>query len=333
MHPFHRPGMFGAGATVAVLSTLVLSAGIGMQGTDSPRARQPVSASTSTVDRAITEHLSDLRKAAMAELDAAAAKPDLQLESKSLLLASTYEGGLVAGAPSSDAAPARSGSEVEDETVGREAGDAALASGEVVGMLLIAVAGVTEVSSPTGSVSTTKANVPPGTYQVRRDTTAIQLVNAAGDVLIEDEQTDSREYQELKRRAAWERDGVIFHELYFENLSPGGNRASGRFEETTLRRFGSFETWKRDMLGVAAMPGVGWAVTYHDPDSQTIDNWWIDRHDIGHPAGQRPILVLDVWEHAFSGYLRSTQREQYLEDFFSNVDWRAVEARLAGRQG
>ena len=150
--------------------------------------------------------------------------------------------------------------------------------------------------------------------------------------LLEDDETDSAEYHELKRRAGWERNGVILHELYFENLSPGGDRGSGRFEEIAARRFGSFETWKKDMLGVAAMPGVGWAVTLLDPASGTIDNWWIDRHDIGHPVGHRAILVLDVWEHAFSGYLRPTQREQYLEDFFANVDWRAVESRLAGRK-
>lgn len=184
MHPFHRPGMFGAGATVAVLSTLVLSAGIGMQRRDSERTRQVVPASTLTADRPITEHLSDLRKAAMAELDAAAAKPDLQLESKSLLLASTYEGGLVAGAPASDAGPARSGSEVEDERVGREEGDAALAGGDVLGMLLIAVAGVTDVANPADNTSTTRANVPPGAYRVQRDTASLQLVNAAGDVVL-----------------------------------------------------------------------------------------------------------------------------------------------------
>jgi Fe-Mn family superoxide dismutase len=150
--------------------------------------------------------------------------------------------------------------------------------------------------------------------------------------MLESDRTTTPEYAELKRRIGWEHNGAILHELYFSNLSPrAGGEHGGPFAEFVTRQYGSFDRWKRDLLGVAKMPGVGWAITYLDRAGDTVENYWIDRHDIGHPAGCEPLLVLDVWEHAFSVYLRPTERERYLEDFFANVDWREVDARLQGR--
>jgi len=147
--------------------------------------------------------------------------------------------------------------------------------------------------------------------------------------LVNEGKAGSPEYSELKRRAGWEHNGVVLHELYFDNLAPGGGKGEdSKFAQAIARQFGSFDTWKTDFLGVGKMPGVGWAVAYFDPSRGAFDNYWIDRHDIGHPAGYRPIVVLDLWEHAFSVYLKPTDRGKYLEDFFANVSWKAVDARL-----
>src|SRR5207249_4832492 len=56
---------------------------------------------------------------------------------------------------------------------------------------------------------------------------------------------------------------------------------------------------------------------------------WITRHEHGHPAGFRPLLVMDVWEHAFLVDYKPTERSRYIEAFFANVDWRTVEGRFA----
>ena len=182
MHPFQRPGIFGAGMTVAVLSTLVLSAGIGSREQEPTRERQPIDAAAPAGDRALTEQLTDLREAAMEELEDAAAAADVALEASSLLLASTYEGGLFAGAAVADGGSAPRSEDVEDERVGRPEG--AALPGEALGMFLIAVSGVTEGTGAAGGASTTKANVAPGNYEVRRDTAGLQLVNPAGDVVL-----------------------------------------------------------------------------------------------------------------------------------------------------
>jgi Fe-Mn family superoxide dismutase len=76
------------------------------------------------------------------------------------------------------------------------------------------------------------------------------------------------------------------------------------------------------------MPGVGWAITYHDAKNGQIWNQWINQHEVGHPAGAAALLVLDVWEHAFSVYRKPTDRPAYLEDFFANVRWDVVGKRL-----
>ncbi len=147
--------------------------------------------------------------------------------------------------------------------------------------------------------------------------------------MINDNKAGSFEYNELKRRAGWEVNGVLLHEYYFDNLTPNGGKGdTSKFAEAVSKQFGSFDTWKADMLGTAKMPGVGWAVPYWDPTRKQFDNYWIDRHDVGHPAGCKPVLVLDLWEHAWSVYLKPTERAKYLEDFFANVNWSAVDGRL-----
>ena len=62
---------------------------------------------------------------------------------------------------------------------------------------------------------------------------------------------------------------------------------------------GSYEIWKTDFVGVGKMRGVGWAICYLDPATGRISNHWITLHETGNVAGFGPLLVMDVWEHAF----------------------------------
>ena len=149
--------------------------------------------------------------------------------------------------------------------------------------------------------------------------------------MLQDGNHGDTSYQELKRRAGWEFNGMRLHEFYFENLAPGGKGAldeSNAFGKMVAGKFGSIETWKSDFLGVGKMPGIGWAICYLDEVKDELVNLWINEHDVGHPAGCRPILVMDLFEHAWSAYRKPTDRAGYLEDFFANVDWDAVAARL-----
>ena len=136
------------------------------------------------------------------------------------------------------------------------------------------------------------------------------------------------EYAELKRRMGFEFNGMRLHEYYFDNL--GGKAAldkSGKLGKKLAEDFDSYEDWDRDFKATAAMRGIGWAILYQDGVTGRLMNQWINEHETGHLAGGMPILVLDVFEHAFMiDY--GLKRADYIEAFFRNIDWGAVEGRL-----
>ena len=100
------------------------------------------------------------------------------------------------------------------------------------------------------------------------------------------------------------------------------------FINATEIGFGSFDAWKADFVAVGSLRGVGWAVLYEDPDTNRLSNHWIELHHQGVPPGFKPILVMDVWEHAFLLDFKPGERDKYIEAFFANVDWQVVERHL-----
>ena len=140
--------------------------------------------------------------------------------------------------------------------------------------------------------------------------------------------TGTPEYAELKRRLGWEFNGMRLHEYYFENLGgKGALAAGGKLGKALAAEFGSVEKWEADFRAVGAMRGIGWVVLYQDTAGNRLFNQWVNEHDVGHPAGANPILVMDVFEHAFmTDY--GLKRADYIAAFFKNIDWKSVEARL-----
>ena len=137
------------------------------------------------------------------------------------------------------------------------------------------------------------------------------------------------EYAEAKRRFPWEWNGMRLHELYFENMAKGGNPlVSGVLEQKITHDFGSYEAWLTDFKATGAMRGIGWVILSYDALSDRLSNVWISEHDMGHLAGTKPLLVMDVFEHAFMiDY--GLKRADYIESFLTAIDWGAVEKRLS----
>jgi Fe-Mn family superoxide dismutase len=91
--------------------------------------------------------------------------------------------------------------------------------------------------------------------------------------------------------------------------------------------FGSYDEWLKDFKATGTMRGIGWVVLYQDAANGRLINFWVNEHDVAHPAGCFPILIMDVFEHAFMlDY--GLKRADYIEAFFKNIDWAAAEARL-----
>jgi Fe-Mn family superoxide dismutase len=154
-----------------------------------------------------------------------------------------------------------------------------------------------------------------------------KLMDILGQMLKEGK-TGNPEYAELKRRFGWEFNGMRLHEYYFENLGgKGGIDKGGKLSKKISESFGSYEEWEKDFRGVGSMRGIGWAVLYQDSQSGNLFNCWINEHDVGHLAGCNPILILDVFEHAFMiDY--GLKRPDYIAAFFKNINWKAAEGRL-----
>lgn len=136
-------------------------------------------------------------------------------------------------------------------------------------------------------------------------------------------------YADLVRGLGFEYNGMRLHELYFDNMTQNaGSIGSGRLSNALGEAYGGFAEWKRDFMAVGGMRGVGWAIAYYDTTNGEITNHWINDHENGHIAGSIPIVVLDVWEHAFIKDYKPAEKGKYIEAFFANIDWKACEARL-----
>jgi len=148
------------------------------------------------------------------------------------------------------------------------------------------------------------------------------------DQMNKDGKTAMPEFAELKRRLGWEFNGMRLHEYYFENLGgKGGINKDSKAAKAIAASFGSIEAWEKDFRATGAMRGIGWAVLYQDTTSSRLINFWVNEHDTAHPAGCNPLLIMDVFEHAFMlDY--GLKRADYIEAFFKNINWSAVDARV-----
>lgn len=130
------------------------------------------------------------------------------------------------------------------------------------------------------------------------------------------------EFNEQKRRFGWEFNGMRLHEYYFSNLTKSSSSLDGAspLAKKIKDQFGSIEAWTKDFQDTGVMRGIGWVLLAHDPVQDVLLNTWIDEHDKGILAGSSPILIMDVFEHAFMlDY--GLKRKDYIESFFKAINW------------
>jgi superoxide dismutase, Fe-Mn family len=138
-------------------------------------------------------------------------------------------------------------------------------------------------------------------------------------------------YSELTRRLGFEYNGMLLHEYYFGNLKKFGSsdpHAKSEFYQAAQSSFGSYQNWQADFVAKGKMRGVGWVICFQDPQQGHVSNHWISSHEIGNVAGFAPVLVMDVWEHAYLLDFQPAERGKYIEAFFANINWEVVERRL-----
>src|SRR3989338_1983424 len=135
--------------------------------------------------------------------------------------------------------------------------------------------------------------------------------------------------KEYNRRFPFEFDGMRNHEMYFAHFESGPQSLSSESEfakaEFDLERFEA----------MALTRGIGWGIGYFGPPTkQTFDslgggkhflNVWVDEHHLGQLVGLSPLLVLDMWEHAYFIDYTPGEKKKYIEAFFVNLNWQNAE--------
>lgn len=135
------------------------------------------------------------------------------------------------------------------------------------------------------------------------------------------------ELGEIQRRFSFEFNGMRNHEYYFSSLEGGAKDLDEKSElrKAIAENFGDFDLWQNRFKAIALTRGIGWAILYYDPKSESLVNAWIDEQHLGQLSGCSPILALDMWEHSFVFDYQPSGKKQYIEDFFANLNWSVIE--------
>lgn len=132
---------------------------------------------------------------------------------------------------------------------------------------------------------------------------------------------------ELQRRFSFEFNGMRNHEVYFDSLSDGPKNLENESElkKEIENEFGSFDKWLARFKTLALTRGIGWAMLYYDRKEKRLLNAWVDEQHLGQLQDCTPILALDMWEHSYVADYQPSGKKQYVEDFFTNLNWQKVE--------
>jgi len=132
--------------------------------------------------------------------------------------------------------------------------------------------------------------------------------------------------RELKLEEGFAANAVLLHEAYFDVLG-GDGKPEGKIIDAIAKDFGSFDGWQEEFkaLGLSAR---GWVILVYDFNDGKLHNYLADIHNQGGIWGTLPILVLDVYEHAyFIDY--GSDRKSYIEVFFKNLNWEVINKRFS----
>lgn len=141
-------------------------------------------------------------------------------------------------------------------------------------------------------------------------------------------QGNTAAYADRRRRFGFEFNGMTLHEYYFGNLKANVERQTdGGFEKAAAEAYGSFDAWSEDFALTGKTRGIGWAICYIDPETGDLNNHFVQLHEEGNIAGYQPLVVMDVWEHAYMVDHQAGGRAAYIDAFLSNVNWDVVEKR------
>ena len=123
--------------------------------------------------------------------------------------------------------------------------------------------------------------------------------------------------------------GHLLHTLFWKIMGPGaGGDPQGGIADSLNKDFGSVANFRARFAGIAAgVKGSGWAILAYEPIGDRLITYQVKQHDLQIVPWSQPILVLDVWEHAY--YLKyHNVRTDYVKAWWNVVNWTAVDQAL-----
>lgn len=133
--------------------------------------------------------------------------------------------------------------------------------------------------------------------------------------------------RELLIEQSFAHNGVVYHEYYFGNLGGKGGEPTGNMKAAIEEQWTSVGKFM-DFLKAAGKSARGWVIIGYNTRAGYVDAFALDLHNIASPANIVPLVVLDVYEHAYMiDY--GIDRAKYLEAFINNLDWNVVEKRIS----
>lgn len=156
------------------------------------------------------------------------------------------------------------------------------------------------------------------------------LNNAEAKLSEAREKNDFALVKHWSRELAFHGAGHFLHAIFWKNLSPnGGGKPSGKLLAQIEKDFGTYESFAAQFKAAAgAVEGSGWALLVKNWPAGKLEILQAEKHQQLSQWVVEPILVLDVWEHAY--YLKyQNKRPAYVEAFFNVINWKDVEARFS----
>jgi Fe-Mn family superoxide dismutase len=138
----------------------------------------------------------------------------------------------------------------------------------------------------------------------------------------------------LARNLAFNLSGHVNHSVFWQNMSPdGGDKPEGALAAAVDEAFGSFDAFRAHFSAAASgVQGSGWAVLAWEPLGARLLVEQLYDHQGNMATGSQPLLLLDVWEHAFYLQYRNA-KDDYVQAFWNVIDWADVAQRLTAARG
>ena len=136
-------------------------------------------------------------------------------------------------------------------------------------------------------------------------------------------------FRSLKIDETYCMNAVYLHELYFSNISDLHSeiKMDSLAYMRLSRDFGTFDNWQRDFIACCLSSRCGWAITIYNTYLKRYENCEIDLHSLQVPIGSYPIIVMDVWQHAYyRDYLKDVKT--YVTAMMKELNWSIIESRF-----